>query len=133
MKKPNLTQSRKNILWAIFFGVMAVICFINFRTMWKTGLISIAISVTFVYLYNVHKKKETELDKLMETMKDFLEEDDEEEESNAKKLLKKVQNNRQLLKEDNKEIYENYIKQVNKDFDFDISEYDDTGDYEDDE
>lgn len=122
MKKPFLTASKKNLLSAIVFTLLTLVSFFNLKTLWKTGLICMALAITFFGLYVKCKKKEQEMDKIMEEMSDFLTEDDEEG-INSKKETKKLS-----TKENNKRMkaeYDSYISKINAELDFDIEDEDD--------
>lgn len=123
MRKPILTASKQNLISTIMFAILAVICFINIKAMWKLCLICAFLSILNFALYIRHKKKEQELDMYMENFKDFLNED----ETDNKKMMKPIVNKEKNIQ---KSEYDNYIKKINEELDFDIDEYEEDDDNE---
>ena len=123
MKKPIFTASKQNLISTIMFAFLSIICFINIKAMWKLCLICAFLSIINFALYISHKKKEQELDKFMENFKDFL----NEEEAGNKKAKKAIVNKD---KKNQKTEYDNYIKKINEELDFDIDESEEDDEYD---
>lgn len=120
--KPQRTRSSKNLKQAILYGIVGVLCLLRVQQLWLFSLLFFACMGASIWLYIRHKKKEEQLDNIINGF-------DEEDEMEARKDFAARRNMKKFSLKERKQRKAEYDKFLS-DLDNELGNYDDDYDYE---